>query len=108
MYPVPGPITMANASAVLSGGAEAMESREEQFSLAALAGSDSSALAVLLSWQRRAVRQSLALRFIDVPESIVNFATLYGIEGFLPGFPGASPGAPVVPAGPRADSPTHR
>jgi phospholipid transport system transporter-binding protein len=102
MYRVPAPITMATASAALALGAAALDAGEAAFSLDQLAGSDSSALAVLLSWQRRAVHHAVALRFIDIPAEMVNFARLYGIEDFLPGFPKSAAGAPppsaVAPA----------
>jgi phospholipid transport system transporter-binding protein len=105
MYRVPSRITMASASMALAYGTAAIEAGENEFSLAELGGSDSSALAVLLSWQRRARRHSLTLRFIDVPQEIVQFAMLYGIEDFLPGFPLAAavvPGAPSPSAFPSA------
>jgi phospholipid transport system transporter-binding protein len=91
MYRVPARITMASASVLLAGGASAIEAGESEFSLAALSGSDSSALAVLLSWRRAAQGHAIELRFVDVPAEIVHFAMLYGIEGFLPGFPTAVP-----------------
>lgn len=87
MYQVPNLITMASASQTLTEGTYAIENGETEFSLDRLAGSDSSAMAVLLSWQRRARRHGATLRFVDVPPSVVSFASLYGVESFLPGFP---------------------
>ncbi|MGA2549394.1 MAG: STAS domain-containing protein [Burkholderiaceae bacterium] len=111
-YTVSEPITMAVASEALVAGNAAIEAGQSEFSLSNLTGSDSSALAVLLAWQRRATRQSRSLRFVDVPSEIVQFAMLYGIQAFLPGFPDSPlPTLQGQPVSPRASSPadnSHR
>ena len=99
MYRVPNLITMASASEILADGTLAIESGETEFSLAHMAGSDSSGMAVLLSWQRRARRHGTSLRFTEVPPSVVSFAALYGVESFLPGFPASVQPTPVCAAG---------
>jgi|GEM_PF-115735 len=107
MYQVPNLITMASASQTLAEGTSAIENGETEFSLVRLAGSDSSAMAVLLSWQRRARRHGTTLRFADVPPSVVSFASLYGVESFLPGFPVSGPLASPFPAENRAATVGH-
>jgi phospholipid transport system transporter-binding protein len=44
---------------------------------------DSAAVAVLLSWQRRAAVEGRKLAFAEVPESLAALAELYGVEGLL-------------------------
>ena len=95
MYRVPSLITMASASEILTEGTVAIENGETEFSLVHTAGSDSSAMAVLLSWQRRARRHGTTLRFLEVPPSVASFAALYGVDGFLPGFPATIEPPPV-------------
>lgn len=99
MYRIPSRITMASATHVLAEGTSAIESGETEFSLSELVGSDSSSLAVLLSWQRRAARHSAKLQFVDIPDELVTFAMLYGVDEFLPGFPahGSHPSAVLHP-----------
>jgi phospholipid transport system transporter-binding protein len=91
VYAVEGPITMGESSARLAEGDEALARGESEFSLKRLAGSDSSALAVLLAWRRRAQQRNGSLSFVEVPQSLATLAGLYGVEPFLPGFPEVTP-----------------
>jgi phospholipid transport system transporter-binding protein len=92
MYNVPAAIRMSDASAALAAGAAALDAGESEFSLAQLRGSDSSALAVLLSWERHAKAAGRPLRFVEVPPGLASIADLYGVGVLLAGFgePGAT------------------
>jgi phospholipid transport system transporter-binding protein len=87
VYVVSGPITMGSALAVLNEGRAIIDGGENDFSLANLEGSDSAAIAVLLSWQRRAAKSSRGLHFYNSPAQLVAIAALYGVTGYLSGFP---------------------
>jgi phospholipid transport system transporter-binding protein len=78
---------MESALEVLNEGRRAIDSGENDFSLAAMADSDSAAIAVLLSWQRRAAKSQRTLHFHDLPGQLVSVAELYGVSEFLSGFP---------------------
>jgi phospholipid transport system transporter-binding protein len=78
---------MNTALAVLNEGRAIIDGGENDFSLANLAGSDSAAIAVLLSWQRRAAKASRKLHFYNSPPQLVSIAALYGVTEYLSGFP---------------------
>ncbi|MBO4228666.1 lipid asymmetry maintenance protein MlaB, partial [Bradyrhizobium neotropicale] len=50
---------------------------------AGLSQVDSSALAVLLSWQRTAQDAGITLDIAGAPQALSNLATLYGLESLL-------------------------
>jgi len=74
---------MDSAAVALTEGVKAIEAGETEISLAAANGSDSSAIAVLLAWRRRAAALERALGFVDVPPALASIARLYGVEQFL-------------------------
>ena len=83
---------MNNASQALLSGTLAIKSGETRISLGGLAeagsasGSDSAAIAVLLAWQREALKLNQDLIFVDIPASLESFASLYGVDAMLGGF----------------------
>jgi phospholipid transport system transporter-binding protein len=44
---------------------------------------DSSALALMLAWQRRAQAQGRKLSFVNVPANVDALARLYGVDGLI-------------------------
>jgi phospholipid transport system transporter-binding protein len=87
VYVVSHAITMGTALAVLTEGRSVIDGGENDLSLANLAGSDSAAIAVLLSWQRRAAKLSRKLHFYNSPPQLIAIAALYGVTEYLSGFP---------------------
>ncbi len=85
---------MHNAKLALVDGAHAIAAGEQEFSLAELKGSDSSAIAVLLDWQRQAQKKNQNLNFTDIPGTLLSFAAVYGVDTVLNGFTSASVAAP--------------
>ncbi len=90
-------VTMDSAFEVLTEGRRVIDSGENDFSLAAMTDSDSSAVAVLLSWQRRAAKSNRTLHFHDLPAQLVAIADLYGVNEFLSGFPVLRPHGGIQP-----------
>jgi phospholipid transport system transporter-binding protein len=45
---------------------------------------DSSAVALVLEWRRRAEHHSIALRLANTPDALQNLAKLYGVLELLP------------------------
>ncbi|MGA3772218.1 STAS domain-containing protein [Ralstonia nicotianae] len=89
MLTLSGPLTRREAPRVLREG-EAQLGQARQVGTAAvrvdcagLSQVDSSALAVLLSWQRTAQAAGIALDIAAAPEALRNLATLYGVDTLL-------------------------
>lgn len=55
-----------------------------QVDLSGVGEVDSSAVALLLEWQRQAAGKGCSLRWISVPPSLENLAKLYGVQELLP------------------------
>lgn len=59
---------------------------------AAVAGVDSSAVALLLEWRRRAAALGKTLEFVNLPPNLLALAELYGVRDLIqPQPPGAAP-----------------
>ena len=76
------PMTLDNADALLAAGLAAMRPGENVFDLSQVFEADSSALAVMLGWLRRAGQSSL--KFAQVPAGVRSLAELYGVTELLP------------------------
>lgn len=76
-------LTFNNADAALAQGCAALSAGETIFDLGGVKAADSSALALMLAWQRRAQAQGRTLKFINVPANVNALATLYGVETLL-------------------------
>ncbi|KMW45068.1 STAS domain-containing protein [Ralstonia insidiosa] len=89
MLTLSGPLTQLEAPRVLrEGEAQLSQAREAgtaalRVDCAGLSQVDSSALAVLLSWQRTAQSAGIAFDIAGAPEALSNLATLYGVESLL-------------------------
>lgn len=81
-YRVVAPMTYATAAELFSLGRALIRGGEQGFDLSAVNGADSSALAVILGWQRTAGQGGLHLT--NLPESIRSLAELYGVADLLP------------------------
>lgn len=80
------PMRVVNATALLEAGCAALgESVDavESFDFGAVTEADSSALAVMLGWQRAALALGRPLKFINLPASVLALADLYGVDEFL-------------------------
>ena len=86
MFRFPAPITMINATAALAEASKAIASGETELTLDHLAGSDSSAVAVLVACRRRALAAGRSARFVAMPASLASLAKLYGVEQFVDEF----------------------
>lgn len=77
-------IGMANAAEIAALGLAAIERGDGRFDLSAVARCDSSAVAVLLEWQRAARVRGLTLEVNGVPPAIASLAEVYGVGSLLP------------------------
>lgn len=76
-------LTHATARAVLEAGLARIAAGAVQVDCAKLAQFDSSALAVLLAWQRAAAGRGAALEVLHVPAGLASLAGAYGIDTLL-------------------------
>jgi phospholipid transport system transporter-binding protein len=73
-------ITNANAQPLLQQGLAAISAGDVAFDLTAVAHCDSSAVALLLAWQRAARDSGVKLALAGVPKDLLSLAALYGVE----------------------------
>jgi phospholipid transport system transporter-binding protein len=76
-------VTVANATAVLAQGVAAIKGGQRVIDLACIQTADSSAVAVLLAWQRTARELGATLQFTNMPANLQSLTTLYGVDSFL-------------------------
>jgi phospholipid transport system transporter-binding protein len=84
-----GEIVMANAAAVAAAGCAAIERGDTAFDLSAVGRCDSSAVAVVLEWQRVAAARGLKLTVASPPPGLASLARVYGVDNLLPALPAA-------------------
>jgi phospholipid transport system transporter-binding protein len=78
-----GALTFGNAKAALEQGAAALAAGATEFDLGGVKAADSSAVALMLAWQRRAQAAGRVLTFVNVPANVDALARLYGVDGLL-------------------------
>lgn len=76
-------LTFQNAQAALEQGCAALSAGATVFDLGGVRAADSSALALMLAWQRRAQAQGRKLSFVNVPANVDALARLYGVDGLI-------------------------
>ena len=76
-------LTFQTAQAALDQGCAALAAGETVFDLGGVKSADSSAVALMLAWQRRAQAAGRTLKFINVPGGVDALAKLYGVDGLL-------------------------
>lgn len=88
---VSGPVTLANAAAVLAEGRQHLEDGVSTIDLGEVSELDSALLAMLLAWARDAKARQREIAFANVPKSLQTLARLYGVDALLSAFlPSAS------------------
>ena len=83
-FSVQGPVTIANVVAVIAQGAALFDRDDLVIDLAQMSEVDSSAVSMLLEWQREASRNNRQLRFTNMPENLQSLARLYGVSEMIP------------------------
>jgi phospholipid transport system transporter-binding protein len=79
-------ISNENAAALLAAGIDAIRAGDAQFDLSAVRQVDSSAVALLLAWQREAQARGARLTLTGLPAALGSLATLYGVDELIPAF----------------------
>ncbi len=73
-------LTHASASAALAAGLQRISAGANGVDCAPLVQFDSSALAVLLAWQRAAQARGAALQVVNLPAGLASLAQAYGVD----------------------------
>lgn len=81
---VSGPMTLPGATALLAAGNAALANGETVFDLKAVDAVDSSSLAVIFGWLRKAKEQGKTVRIVHPPQDLLSLAALYGVTELLP------------------------
>jgi phospholipid transport system transporter-binding protein len=76
-------VTLANAPALAAAGAAALAAGDCEFDFGAVRRADSSAVALLLDWQRSAEAAGRTLRLVNLPPAVTELADLYGVASLL-------------------------
>jgi phospholipid transport system transporter-binding protein len=74
---------MTNAAQVAAAGIEAIRGGDLAFDLSAVRTCDSSAVAVVLAWQREAQARGARLQLSGLPVDLLSLATVYGVAPLL-------------------------
>lgn len=90
-------LTHASAKSALVAGLTSISNGATGVDCAALAEFDSSALAVLLAWQRAAQARGGAFDIVNVPEGLASLAGVYGVDTLLTARHRSSPEGVAVP-----------
>ncbi|MDF3082274.1 STAS domain-containing protein [Burkholderia sola] len=78
-------LTVASAKTALADGLARIGAGATTVDCAALAQFDSSALAVLLAWQRAAKARGAALGILNLPPKLASLARAYGVDALIEG-----------------------
>ncbi|PLZ01364.1 anti-anti-sigma factor [Burkholderia sp. WAC0059] len=76
-------LTHASAKAALAAGLERIAAGASEVDCTSLTQFDSSALAVLLAWQRAAHARGSVLQVVNLPSALASLARAYGVDTLL-------------------------
>lgn len=80
---IKGPVNFGNVTKVLGEGLAEIEKGAEEVDLSMLDGADSSAISMMLEWQRAAKERSRRLSFFDMSAELEGLIRLYGLDSFF-------------------------
>lgn len=82
-YYVTGPMTIATSATVLVEGRKLFGQQGGMIDFSGVTELDSSAVSVLMQWQREAHKQGSRLGCRNIPDNLKNLAALYGVADML-------------------------
>ena len=80
-----GPVTLANINVILAEGTRVLKAPSLTVDLAGVTDVDSTAVSLLLEWQRAAQRDKRAINFVNYPANLKSLIKLYGVTELLAG-----------------------
>ncbi len=82
-WDVSGDIGMDNANSLLVTSRRLMLTDEAVIDFAQVGEVDTSAVSLMLEWQRRAVAEKKQIKFINLPKNLTTLTTLYGVTELI-------------------------
>ena len=82
---VEGPLTIDNITGVLAESERVFTAPEVTVDLAGVTDVDSSAVSLLMQWQRNARQAGRRVIFVNLPENLKRLAALSGVADLIPG-----------------------
>lgn len=79
-----GAVTIGTVPDLVDAISEHLAEGANQVDLSGVTEVDSSAVALLLEWQRQAAGRGATLSWTGAPAALQNLANLYGVQEFLP------------------------
>ncbi|SEK99442.1 STAS domain-containing protein [Nitrosovibrio tenuis] len=80
---VKGAVTIVNVVAVVERGIVLFDREDITIDLAQVTDVDSSAVSMLLTWEREARRRNRKIRFMNVPHKLQSLMRLYGVAELI-------------------------
>jgi phospholipid transport system transporter-binding protein len=81
---VAGPVTIDNVVATVARGAALFNQENQMVDLGGITEVDSSAVSMLLEWQRETGRRKFKIQFANIPPKLHNLVRLYGVAELVP------------------------
>lgn len=82
---IQGAVTVDNVVAVMAQVVTVIGHHDELVvDLSGITDVDSSAVSMLLEWQRQAGKEQQQLHFINIPQSLFSLIQLYGVSALIP------------------------
>src|SRR5262245_2895289 len=82
---VRGPVTLSSVQTLLEQSRQMFTGTELRVDLSGMSGADSSAVALLLEWERQAAARGASIRFENPTENLSTLIGLYDVGELLPG-----------------------
>ena len=79
-----GEILVDNANAVLVESRALTMNAALQIDFSAVTNTDTSAISLMMEWQRRAIAANYEITFANLPKGLESLAALYGVADFIP------------------------
>src|SRR5205809_972523 len=82
---VSGPVTLSHVQTLLDQSPQAFTATDLRIDLSGVSEADSSAVALMLEWERQASSRGVSIRFENLTESLTTLIGLYDVGELLPG-----------------------
>jgi phospholipid transport system transporter-binding protein len=82
---IEGPVTMANATALLDEGRRLFTAPQVTVDLGAVTEVDSAAVSLMFEWRRAAAAAGRRIEFVNLPANLKSLAELYGVTELIGG-----------------------
>ena len=81
---VTGPVTIDNVMATVAQGVALFSQENQMVDLGGITEVDSSAVSMLLEWQRETGRRGRQIQYANIPPKLHNLVRLYGVAELVP------------------------